>query len=332
MKSTAQLIMFVIGLLTGGVFFWLALRDVNLAALIAALRSANFLYAGPFIAAIFLFFKLKAIRWATLIGPSNSVKPSALMPSMMVGFAGNNLLPMRLGEVIRIYLAGRDLSVSRSAILGTIMVERLFDVVSIVALVLLATLLIDAQFPLLQAAKELLVIGAVALFAVTLFIVYPPRWLVKFSLWAIDRLPPKIAAMIQRRAEELRDGFSILRQAAAIPRMLANSLIQWVLMTVCIFLAIAALRIEVPLMAAPLILGLLVAGVSLPAAPGFVGTIELCFVVGLGFFGIHASEALGAAFFYHALNFVFVTGVGAHYLRRYHLSWRILKTHAEKAR
>ena len=70
--------------------------------------------------------------------------------------------------------------------------------------------------------------------------------------------------------------------------------------------------------------------ISLPGAPGFIGTVEYCFVAGLGFFEVQPSEALSIAIFYHALSFMFVTSSGAFYLKNYGLSWKALKSGASE--
>ncbi|NIP51527.1 MAG: hypothetical protein GWN81_06270, partial [Phycisphaerae bacterium] len=71
---------------------------------------------------------------------------------------------------------------------------------------------------------------------------------------------------------------------------------------------------------AVLILGLVVAGISLPSAPGFVGTIEYCFVLGLGFFDVDATRALSIGVFYHAISFLTVVAAGTFFMRRYRTS------------
>jgi hypothetical protein len=93
-------------------------------------------------------------------------------------------------------------------------------------------------------------------------------------------------------------------------------------MVVCVYFAIVAFDIRVPPYAAILVLALIVAGVSLPTSPGFVGTIQFCFVLGLKQFGIDANSAFAASVFYHSITFVAVTATGLYFMHRYRLKLR----------
>ena len=96
-------------------------------------------------------------------------------------------------------------------------------------------------------------------------------------------------------------------------------------MATCIFVALKAFDIAVPMQTSLVILGLIVAGLSLPTSPGFVGTIEFCFVLGLQTFDVDASLALSAAVFYHSVLWVSVTLSGFIFMRRYQLTFRQLQ-------
>jgi hypothetical protein len=73
----------------------------------------------------------------------------------------------------------------------------------------------------------------------------------------------------------------------------------------------------------------MVAWLSLPSAPGFFGTVELCFVLGLKPYGIDAGQAFSAGIFYHVLAYVSVTGSGLFFLHRLGGSFRQIRGAAE---
>jgi len=81
-------------------------------------------------------------------------------------------------------------------------------------------------------------------------------------------------------------------------------------MAACIYLSFLALNIEASFWLAIIILGLIVVGLTLPTVPGFFGTIEYCFVLGLGAAGINPSLAISAGIFYHIPAWVAVTLTG----------------------
>jgi uncharacterized membrane protein YbhN (UPF0104 family) len=107
-----------------------------------------------------------------------------------------------------------------------------------------------------------------------------------------------------------------VRQPTALFSILANSFVQWFVLAVCLYIAITSMRLQVPFAASLLVPGFIVAGLSLPSTPGFFGTTELCFVLGLKPYGIGAAEAFSAGIFYHVITYLLVTGSGFFYVKR----------------
>lgn len=309
-----------LGLLTGAFFLWLALRDVDFKQVLESLKHANHWLALPLLLSLCLFYWLKAVRWSYLLSPSKQIVTRELVPSMIIGFAGNNILPIRLGELLRVYMLSKEQHLSRSLVLATIVLERMFDAISILILLTLAMYFASVEATDLALVRLLLLALVFITFVVAYGIALAPKWLSDIISATMNFLPQRLRRPIVERFHHLQRGFATLRQRNTIPRIMLNSLGQWVLMSLCVYLSIEAFNLNVSPPVAVLILGLVVAGISLPAAPGFVGTIEYCFVLGLGFFGVSASEALGVGIFYHTITFVSVTLAGAFYLRRYNTS------------
>lgn len=320
MPKVSQKITLGLGLVIGAFFLWLAIRDVEFKLVADSLKHANHWLAVPFLMSLGLFYWLKAVRWAYLLLPSKKIAVRDLVPPMIIGFAGNNILPVRLGELLRIYMLGRDQQLSKSLVLATIVLERMFDAVSILILLTLAMYFASANSGDLAALRFLLVVLVFVTFVAAYSVVVAPRWLSALVSSVLKILPGRLRQPISHRFRDIRRGLAALRQRHAFLRIMLNSLVQWLLMSLCVYLAIQAFNIDIFPLAAVLILGFVVAGMSLPSAPGFIGTIEYCFVLGLGFFGVTASEALGIGIFYHTLTFVSVTLAGAVFLRRYNTS------------
>ena len=324
-------VVFLFGLAIGALFLWLAIRDVNFEELAESLASANFLFAIPLLLFFGMFFWLKAIRWAYLLEPTRAFSSRELFAPMMIGFAGNNVLPVRLGELLRVYLLGSKFRISKTLVLATLVLERIFDAVSILALLMLAITFSKIDSSDLSSARLFLAI-ATGIAVISVFVVVrTPSWLSDIGIRCSSFLPSTLARNLGQKIHQVRDGFGAVRSTRQIARVAANSLLQWALLAACIQFALHALDIDVPAVASVLVLGLVVAGISIPSAPGFVGTIELCFVIGLGFFGIGANEALAAAIFYHVLTFASVTGTGAILLSRFGTSYTELQDQAQSA-
>ena len=321
-----------IGLVIGALFLWLAVRDVELGLVVESLKHANHWLALPFLMSLGLFYWLKAVRWAYLLSPSKKIATRDLIPPMIIGFAGNNILPVRLGELLRVYMLGKEQKLSKSLVLGTIVLERMFDAISILILLTLAMYWASVDATDLTVVRFLLLVLVIITFVAAYGIVLAPLWLSNFVAAMLNFLPERIRRLISDRFRHLQRGFAALRHRPAFLRIMLNSLAQWLLMSLCVYLSIGAFDINVSPPVAVLVLALVTAAISLPSAPGFIGTIEYCFVLGLGFFEINASEALGIGIFYHAITFGSVTLTGALFLRRYNTSMHELREGAAKAK
>lgn len=331
MLSGRHKAVFVLGLMIGAVFLWIAVRNVDLASLQNALATANFLFAIPFLLTFGLFYWLKATRWAYLLQPIRSFTNKELFAPMIIGFAGNNVLPVRLGELLRIYLLAREFGISKTLILGTLILERVFDAICILVLLMVAMLTSQIESNDLSAARIFLG-TATAVSLVSIYVVVkPPDWLCRVISTVSNLVPGSIIRGLDNKIQQIRQGFSAITSIRKATLIAVNSLIQWLLLAACIHISISALGIQAPVSASIIVLGLVVAGISIPTAPGFVGTVELCFVIGLGFFDVNATEALAAAIYYHVLAFASVTGTGALLLRRYHSSLSELRQDAESS-
>ena len=128
----------LIGLALIALSLFYALRGVKIAELSDALFSARYIYLVPAIALVILSYVLRAIRWRYLIRSIKEVKTARLFSPLMVGFMAN-MLPARAGEFVRAYLLSRKEQLSFSSSFATIFIERLFDLI-IVLLMLVSVL------------------------------------------------------------------------------------------------------------------------------------------------------------------------------------------------
>ncbi len=103
--------------------------------LIDELAEANYVYLVPAVAVYFVGVLFRALRWQFLLNPMRRFPLKRLYPVVVIGYAANNLLPMRLGELVRSYYLARQENFSASSALGSVAVERVFDGLTLIALV-----------------------------------------------------------------------------------------------------------------------------------------------------------------------------------------------------
>ena len=296
-------------------FLWLALKDVNIKTVSSAFTGAILWFAVPLLLLLILFYVMKALRWTRLLNPIQTLMTLQILPSLMIGFAANNLLPAHAGDLIRVYLLGQQFHIRKSAVLATVVLERILDVVSVLLLVA-AVLYFEAdRLPeLLYGAYLAAIATLIALIFILLYVFRTRQCISLIERLITGWLKKAWREKLLMQLEMATEGLQILRRPIELTGVLLNSIVQWLAMGLCIYLAIAAIHLQVPFTASILVLGLMVAGLFLPSAPGFFGTIELCFVLGLRPYGIDAGQAFSAGIFYHVLAYVSVTGTGLVYL------------------
>lgn len=320
----------LLGVAVSAALLYFALRGVELDAIANALKGARFWMAVPFLAALFLYYWVKTVRWSDLLSPVARLRPRELFAPVMIGYAGSALLPMQLGELARSYLVARRAQLTGLAVLMSIALERVFDLLSILLLLGLA-LAFGGEFPAVLISAGCL-LGAATLVAGALFLAYLYRTaqFVALARRVVRYLPERLAARILSQIEGGAAGLHALRNGVLLARVLAASILQWLFMWICVWLSLAAVGVNVPLAGAFVALVLMVIGISLPNSPGYVGSIQLAYVLALKPFGVEAGSAVAASLFFHVLAYASVVIAGFVFVHRLGLGWKQLSGEARR--
>lgn len=291
------------GLVLSAVFLWLTLRQVMPGEVIHGLtHHARPEFALPFLVVYTLFFWLKAVRWRLLLAPVFPVSTRQIFPAILIGYAGNLLFPMQFGELLRTYVLGNQLRVRNSPVIATIALERMFDLV-VVALLFAGVLVTSSQneFPSLRLASYVTAGVTLALLGMVLLYVYRTDGFLGYCRRATRFLPAALQEYLLLQLEQGAQGLETIRSPSTVWRVLALSLAMWTAMAAAVYVAIVALEIDVPPAAAVVALIFTVIGFMLPSSPGYVGTVQLGFLLALIPYGVSSDEAVAASIFYHVL-------------------------------
>lgn len=299
-----------------------ALRGVHLDEVMGHLRNARL---GPLFAALViatLTYPIRLIRWRLLLrAPNGGPLPAApLWHAVAIGFMANNILPFRAGELVRLLAVSRLAGVRFSAALSSVAVERIFDGLTVVALLSLS--LLASELPpdvavggvsVRHAAQVTGVMGAAALVMALLVVAFPLA-----AERAVRRVLPagRLAEGVVTLIEGVRHGLTVLRS----PRLLAGtiiwSLVLWLTNGLAFYVAFKAFGVPVGFLGALLMQGVLVFGISVQLTPGFVGQFEASIVAALALYGVSKDLASSYAIAYHAATFVPIILLGAWSLAR----------------
>lgn len=288
---------------------YVVLQVVNLGQTSEILARANWSFAILALAATWADIAVRTVRWQVLLAPLQDVALSRVLAYMLVGYLANNVLPARAGELVRSHYVGDRENVSRASVVGTIVIERLLDVVGLVAISSLAWWLTGAS----TALTPLLLTGAIAS-AVGVGLVLGLPLLSRTSV--IRRMTARGHLGARRIGTRLLEGVRVAVQPRVAVVAVPLTMLAWLATAVAFFAAAAMVDVS---LSPPAIL-LLAAGVNLataiPSAPGYIGTFEFAGVVIGGTLGLAPESAFAVALIVHVtvLTSTMVGGLVATYV------------------
>ena len=322
-----------IGLALSVLFAYLAVKDIKWQDIFSTLQQdKDWWYLVPASALFMASFIFRAWRWHYFLQPVKSLRFHPLFSAIMVGYMGNNVLPIRLGEILRAYALNRSSNVSKSAGLATVVVERLVDTIGLLVFFLIAVLFasLPSQYQSVITLTSILAIGLlVFLIGITFFEAFTKKILNRiFGL-----LPEFVSEKLQSITDAFLDGLAGLRQTQNYWKILAHTLIIWSLFAASTFYMLKAFRFDT-VYSMTFVSGIVVfligtVGVMIPSSPGYVGTFHYAIVQALALFGVPNEPALGFAIVIHLMNYLPVTGLGLFYFLREGLRFQDVSKAAE---
>jgi len=321
---------FWLGLLISVAFLYIAFHNVDLSLLYLSIKSTNILFFIPIVLLTFSFYFIRALRWFHLLEPIKKIGLFSLFSSTVIGFAANCVLPARLGELIRANYIGSMENISKSSSLATIIIERLFDVFTILLMVLFVILFNDFPSEWESISKGLKTGGffLLVLFIASIFLLIGLKKKTQIFLNIFGRflffLPHKIRNRIVDMLKGFSNGLVLVKGPSQLLAVIFYSLTLWCLSAFQVYILCFSMGLSLPFLAPFFILILLCLSVTLPSAPGYIGTFHLACQYGLIFYGSSKEKALSIAILLHAAGFIPIVTLGLLLLLLHHISLRNL--------
>jgi glycosyltransferase 2 family protein len=313
----------IIGVLITVLFLGLSFWRVDMSEVGRALSAGDYRFVIPATFVTFIGYLIRTFRWRRFLAPSKSIPFRSLVPVLMIGFMANNILPARMGEFVRAYALNRQESVSKSLALATIMLERVFDGLTLILFLVVLSLVFPLPVWGTEAAIVATALFAAAVFGAILLLTHEAlaiRVLRTVLTWAPDHLTD----LAEQKARSFTLGLEALRRPDAVFRIALLSIVVWSLEASSYFFLISGFSLGLtgtqPIWAAIFTLIIVNLGIMLPSAPGYVGTFQFFVILALGAFGVGREAALSIAIVSHVMQYVLVTGLGLLFLARMNLS------------
>lgn len=290
-----------------------ALWDVDFAELGVLLSGGNYWVLAPFLLLLVVFYWMKAQRWVYILRPVGHFTVGEVTPSMIIGFAANNVLPAHLGELVRTGLFSHRFSKPISSVAITLLVERIFDLVAILSLYGIAMAIIGTPPDSLEIGAWFITLLMTGFFATIAVILYKPSLVLNTGGRLATFLPERFQHRLTGVLENIIHAFSSLKSPWLVGSMVIWSLLKWLLMGGMIWLTLFAYGSEVSPAICLVLMAVLALAAAVPNAPGYIGAIQAAYVFALKPFGISEETAFAASIMFLVAQWLPVTIAGAFY-------------------
>jgi uncharacterized protein (TIRG00374 family) len=263
---------------------------------------------------------LRAVRWQLILLPVGRVGHANTLLATAVGYAAMALLPARMGDLVRPLILAQRERKPASALLASILTERIFDLWSVLLFFLVFTIWPPDMHELDDSAR-----GALATLGRSSYVVAAGLLAGTGVLLGLFRFQERFVAVVTAPVARFSttwrdrlagflvhflDGLRVLKRPKDLALTVGASLVIWMVIYLQLHVTLGAFSIDLPFRATYLLVTLTVLGLAIPT-PGGVGGFHKAFQLGLSlFFAVELNQATGIAIVHHAICFVPITLIG----------------------
>jgi uncharacterized protein (TIRG00374 family) len=303
----------IFGIVLSVILIYLSVRGINFQDTLHDLKKIQLSYVAFFIGIVFLIQYLRSYRWGIILQPLQKIDQFSLFSVTSVGFLAIAAIPARLGELARPYLIAKKSSIKMSSALGTIIVERVLDGFSVLAITVVVLFLQDLP-PWMIKSGILFAILTILMFFCIAGLIWHRETTIKIINRILSKLPGKFAHTIDELIHHFIDGFQVIKNVKMLFYLFFLSALIWLVDVLAIYVLFLAFGFTLPVMASFVVMIVLIIGIAIPTAPGFIGNWHFACILGLSIFGIAKPEAFSFAVVYHFLSMAFTLALGVIFL------------------
>lgn len=292
---------FWLGIASSLLFLWLVSRQVSWPRVLEALKDADWNWIAMGLLLLIVTWALFAVRWQCLLAPAAPVPWSDAFAYILIGYLGNAVLPLRLGDAGRIVLLGKKHAISIAFTSATVVLERLLDILTV--LVFVGLLMLVTPVPeLIRRGVQATAVVAFLAFLVLVLLSRSQVILARLETLASTHLPEKIVEPWFDVLHRFIQGLQVTSSPGLLLKVGSLSVLSWGIAGLSILCFVRAFKLALPWHAAMLVLTVTNLGGALPSSPGAIGVYEFLSVLALSVWMSERSVALGFALVTHAAS------------------------------
>jgi uncharacterized protein (TIRG00374 family) len=302
-----------------------AFRQFNWTEFIESLQGVNYWYLIGSMALQLAAVWLRALRWKWLLVPIKNVPLWTTFNATIIGYFGNSVLPVRMGEVLRAYIVANNSALSVAQVIGSLIVERMLDVLGVVIFALIFLF----NFEIIIIPKWFIltiVMTTVVLFGI-LFLISSEKVNWEFIKKRKNLFQSKIGSKIYNTLKNVVTGLSVINHTPNKIGVYGFILILWGMYYLSFIFVVKSVGLGLNWADSGILFILLSLAISIPAAPGYIGTYHATCVGALtNIYHIGLSDSQTFAVLAHAMMFVPIVVVGAIFFLNNSMKFSKLKT------
>ncbi|GEM_PF-3511603 len=307
-----QIFQFLLGLILSIVFLYLALKGTDWEMVLHYLKKVRIWNLLISLFSLLIHFYIRTIRWKFINGKIGTVTFRTSFTSIMLGYFFNNLLPFRIGEIVKVsVVTGKSKKISFTSGLAALIVERGMDIFT---LLLIFTLILP-WIKISQTIKEKMIFALYIVIGIFIVLVFLSR---KISTDVSEENGGIPAGKLKLFAHGLKS-ISTFKDFMIV---ILLSLLLWPFSALYYYFLLIGVGINLPYVVSlllPIIVGM---GIILPSAPGYIGTYEYFILLVLNVYHIEHNQALAAALVIHFWQYLIILIIGIILLMKESLTFR----------
>jgi hypothetical protein len=292
-RRTARL-QFFAGIAVSLAIVVIIVSRIDFGAIRLPLSRLKLWWVPSMISVYFAGFLVRGVRARLLLSGLKTVSFSTATEGVFIGYLGNTVLPARAGELARAFFVGNRTSISRTSVLGTVIVERIFDGFAILA-ILGATLFFCHAAGRYQVVRQIMGVGSMLFGFLAVAVVFGARrrsWFEGLIAKLLSRLPASAAEKSKSLTGKLLDSLGPLKSSRVLIEVLLLSALTWCVEGFVFLFGLLAFGQPGYLTTAYLTMSFVNLGLILPSAPAGIGVFQAGVVLAFSVFGLSAELAL----------------------------------------
>ncbi|WP_295161361.1 lysylphosphatidylglycerol synthase transmembrane domain-containing protein [uncultured Brachyspira sp.] len=309
-KNHKIIIQIAVGIIISIVSLYFAFSGINIKESAEIVKNINLLYFSISLILSVLIIALRGLRWECFIPLKKPIRKRTVVMAAYIGYMANNILPAKLGEVARAYILGVKENVSKSALIASVVTERLFDVI-IGGVILCLSVIFIPNLPdtVTYAASALFVLSACG-FLVLMFLVWQKDFAHKIFYKVFGILHKNIGDKLIEFSCNFIDGIGFKNDPKHIFLIFLYTILYIIGQILTISLLLAAFDVKASPIKALFIFAVGGFGFAVPSAPSGIGPFEWAIIFGLSLIGVERNVAAPYALVYHIMGIAPVVIIG----------------------